>query len=135
MLTLAAQHADIVGIEDHQFAERATGAAEIHPAVAAEQIQIVRQAAGERFAHLELNVFVARVEITDEPRAAAEAMATQLQTTPEALLSSASFLFGTVDTIVETLQQRREQWDLSYIMVFDRVMDTFAPVVARLVGR
>jgi len=134
MLSLAAKHADIVGIEDHQFAERATGSAEIHPAVAGEQISIVREAAGERYPHLELNVFAARVEVTDQPLQAAEALARQLNTTPEALESSASFLFGSVDGIVETLQQRREQWDLSYIMVFDRVMDAFAPIVARLAG-
>ena len=134
MLTLAAQYADIVGIEDHQFAERATGAATIHPAVAAEQVAIVREAAGARFAELELNVFAARVEVTDKPVEAAEAMAAQLQTTREMVESSASFLIGSVEKIVETLQQRREQSGLSYIMVFDRVMDAFAPVVARLAG-
>jgi probable F420-dependent oxidoreductase len=134
MLTLAAQHADIVGIEDHQFAERATGSTTIHPAVAREQIALVRDAAAERYRQLELNVFAARVVVTDTPRQAAETMAAQLQTTPEALLGSASFLIGSVDSIVETLQQRREQWDLSYIMVFDRVMDAFAPVAARLSG-
>jgi probable F420-dependent oxidoreductase len=134
MLTLAAQHADIVGIEDHQFAERATGSTTIHSALAGEQVALVRAAAAERYGHLELNVFAARVVVTDAPHQAAETMAAQLQTTPEAVLGSASFLIGSVDSIVQTLQQRREQWDLSYIMVFDRVMDAFAPVVARLSG-
>ncbi len=134
MLSLAAREADIVGIEDHQFAERATGATEIHPAKASEQVQWVREAAGARYSQVELNVFAARVEVTDNPHQAAEALASQMQTTPEAVLGSASFLFGSVDAMIETLQQRREQWDLSYIMVFDRVMDAFAPVVARLAG-
>jgi len=134
MLTLAAQYADIVGIEDHQFAERAMGSTTIHPAIAGEQVALVRAAAAERYGHLELNVFAARVVVTDTPHQAAETMAAQLQTTPEAVLGSASFLIGSVDSIVQTLQQRREQWDLSYIMVFDRVMDAFAPVVARLSG-
>ncbi|HET6318944.1 MAG TPA: TIGR03621 family F420-dependent LLM class oxidoreductase [Chloroflexota bacterium] len=134
MLRLAASYADIVGIEDHQFAERATGSAEVHPAVAGEQVKIVREAAGERYPDLELNVFAARVEVTDRPEEATEAMAAQLQTTPQAIQASASFLIGSVDGIVETLQRRREEWHLSYIMVFDRVMDVFAPVVARLGG-
>jgi probable F420-dependent oxidoreductase len=134
MLTLAAQHADIVGIEDQQFAERATGSTTIHPAIAGEQVAQVRAAAAERYGHLELNVFAARVVVTDTAHQATEMMAAQLRTTPEAVLGSASFLIGSVDSIVQTLQQRREQWDLSYIMVFDRVMDTFAPVVARLSG-
>jgi probable F420-dependent oxidoreductase len=135
MLTLAAQEADIVGIEDRQFAERATGSAEIHPAIAAEQVAVVRKAAGERYAQLELNVFAARAEVTDKPDAAAEALASQMNTNAEAILNSASFLIGSVDSMVETLEQRREEWGLSYIMVFDRVMDAFAPVVKRLAGR
>jgi probable F420-dependent oxidoreductase len=134
MLQLAAREADIVGIEDRQFAERATAASAIHPAIAAEQIAIVREAAGARFADLELNVFAARVEVTGKPDEAAQAMADQLQTTPRAIMNSASFLIGSVEHIIETLQQRREQLGLSYIMVFDRVMDAFAPVVARLAG-
>jgi len=134
MLTLAAQLADIVGIEDHQFAERATGSPVIHPAIAAEQVAIVREAAGARFEEIELNVFAARVDVTDKPQDAARAMADQLQTTPQAVQSSASFLIGSTDSIVETLQQRRDQWGLSYIMIFERVMDAFAPIVARLTG-
>ncbi len=134
MLRLAATYADIVGIEDHQFAERTTGSAEIHPAIAGEQVKIVRQAAGERYQDLELNVFAARVEVTERPEEAAEEMAKQLHTTPQAIKASASFLIGSVDSIVETLQRRREEWHLSYIMIFDRVMDAFAPVVTRLGG-
>jgi probable F420-dependent oxidoreductase len=134
MLRLAAREADIVGLEDHQFAERATGEATIHAADADEQIEIVRAAAGDRFSEIELNVFSARVTITDDRQSAFDEMAAQLQTTPEQVASSASFLVGSVDTIVETLQERRERLGVSYVMVFDRVMDAFAPVVARLAG-
>jgi probable F420-dependent oxidoreductase len=134
MLSLAGREADIVGIEDRQFAERATGSTELHPAVAAEQIAIVREAAGERFADLELNVFAARVEVTDDRSSTAEALAAHFGSSREAVLDSASFLIGSVETIVETLQARREQMRLSYVMVFDRVMDAFAPVVSRLSG-
>ena len=32
------------------------------------------------------------------------------------------------------LQMRRERWGISYYVIFERDMDTFAPVVARLAG-
>jgi hypothetical protein len=129
-----ARSATLCGVEDHQFAERSTGEATIHPARADEQIEIVRAAAGDRLADIELNVFTARVNVTDDRASAMEEMAAQLQSTPEEVAWSASFLVGSVDTIVETLQERRARLGVSYVMVFDRVMDAFAPVVARLAG-
>jgi probable F420-dependent oxidoreductase len=135
MLQLAAREADIVGLEDHQFAERATGEARINVADAAEQAAIVRAAAGARFDDLELNVFAARTEVTDQRAAAVERLAGQLQLAPAQVDASMSFLLGSVDAIVDQLQERRERLGISYVMIFDRAMDAFAPVVARLAGR
>ena len=135
MLSLAAREANIVGIEDRQFAERATGSATLHAANASDQVAIIRAAAADRFDQLELTVFASRVEVTDEPDSAADALAAHFRTTREQITSSASFLVGSADAIVETLEQRRVELGLSYVMVFDRVMDAFAPVVARLAGR
>jgi probable F420-dependent oxidoreductase len=135
MLQLAAREADIVGLEDHQFADRATGESRINVANSVEQVAVVRQAAGARFDDLELNVFAARVEVTDRRAAAVEHLAGQLQLTDAEVDASTSFLLGSVEAIVEQLQERRERLGISYVMVFDRVMDAFAPVVARLAGR
>jgi hypothetical protein len=48
------------------------------------------------------------------------------------------FRFGvnmrTVDEMVECLRQRRVRWGLSYYVIFEPVMEAFAPVVARLTG-
>jgi probable F420-dependent oxidoreductase len=132
MLQLAAREADIIGLEDHQFADRVAGSKQINIADCAEQVGIVREAAGERFGHIELNVFAARTEVTDERLAAVDRMATQLQLLPQEILESPSFLIGNVDAIVDQLQARRAQLGISYVMIFDRVMDAFAPVVARL---
>jgi hypothetical protein len=43
-------------------------------------------------------------------------------------------MIGSVDQIVETLQERRERYGISYITVFGDI-DAFAPVVARLAGK
>jgi probable F420-dependent oxidoreductase len=134
MLRLAAREADIIGLEDHQFAQRATGSATIEVADCAAQVDLVRQAAGARLSEIELNVFAARTEVTGEPGSAVERLASQLQLEPQTVHGSPSFLIGSVEAIVEQLQERRERLGISYVMIFDRVMDAFAPVVARLAG-
>ena len=134
MLQLAAREADIVALEDHQFAERATASPTVNVADAAEQVQIVREAAGLRFPELELSVFAARTEITNDQRGAVDRLAAQLQMSEEQIKESTSFLIGSVDQVVAQLQERRERLNTSYVMIHDRVMDAFAPVVARLAG-
>jgi probable F420-dependent oxidoreductase len=134
MLQLAAREADIVGLEDHQFAERATGSPSVHVADSGEQVAIVREAAGARFADLELNVFAARTEVTDDRCAVVSRLSDQLRLTTPQIDASTSFLLGSVEAIVDQLQERRERLGISYVMIFDRVMDAFAPVVARLAG-
>ena len=44
------------------------------------------------------------------------------------------FLIGTVDQLVEALQQRRDRYGISYVIVPGDVAEQFAPVVARLAG-
>jgi hypothetical protein len=43
-------------------------------------------------------------------------------------------LYGPVEQAIERLHYLRERCALSYIVVFDRDMEAFAPVVARLAG-
>ena len=134
MLRLAAHEADIVGLEDHQFAERMEGRQRIHVANCAEQVEIVREAAGARFSDLELSVFAARTEVTDDAAAAEQRMADQLQLPIQQVRASGSFLIGSVDGIVDTLQERRERLGISYVLIHAQAMHAFAPVVARLAG-
>lgn len=135
MLRLAATQADIVAVEDHQFAERATGAARVNVADIEEQVAIVRQAAGGRLEEVEISVFAARTVVTDNRAFAVEELAGQLRLSADQIERSASFLVGSVDGIVEKLEERRARLGISYVMLHDRAMDAFAPVVARLTGK
>ncbi len=100
-----------------------------------ERLQRMREAAGERYERLELNALVQRVEVTDYRNIAAEELAGRWpQLSGAEILQSPYVLIGTVEQIVEDLQRRRECWGISYYVVFERDMDTFAPVVARLAG-
>jgi hypothetical protein len=99
-------------------------------------MQLVRDAANERYARLELSALVQRVVVTDDRRKAAEELASRwTQLNPEEILQSPYVLIGTVDQLVEDLQARRERWGISYHVIFEPYMDAFAPVVGRLAGR
>jgi hypothetical protein len=99
-------------------------------------VQLVREAAGDRYDRLELNALVQRVVVTEDRRQAAEELARRWpQLSPEELLQSPYVLMGTIDQLVEDLQARRERWGISYYVIFEPYMDAFAPVVARLAGR
>ena len=41
---------------------------------------------------------------------------------------------GSVEEIIETLQERRERFGFSYVVFSGGVMDDMAPVVAKLAG-
>jgi len=136
MLTFAGQVADIVGLEDQQWPQRDLHASRIPVANAAEQAAIVREAAGSRFDQIELSILLARVVITDHPHDAAADMASHLGLTREQVLGSASILIGSVESIVEQLQERRERLGISYGVVFQQAAleGGFSQVVARLTG-
>ena len=55
--------------------------------------------------------------------------------TPQAALQTPFAVVGTVTQIVETLQERRERWGFSYVIVGTGDVEPFAPVVAALTGK
>jgi alkanesulfonate monooxygenase SsuD/methylene tetrahydromethanopterin reductase-like flavin-dependent oxidoreductase (luciferase family) len=137
LLTLAAQEADIVGLTGITFRRGGTGPELSGWTVAGleARLQHIRAAAGTRYELLELHALVQRVEVTDHRYIAAEELAHRWpQLSPAELLQSPYVLVGTVEQIVEDLQRRWERWGFSSYMLFERDMETFAPVVARLTG-
>jgi probable F420-dependent oxidoreductase len=136
VLALAAREADIVGI---LAAMLPAGGAFQMEQLAAEgvdrQVALLRQAAGSRFADLELNVLIQQVRVTDDAPGASEELSQEwVPLTAEQIRHSPYLLVGTIDEIVAALQARRERHGISYIVVFERDMEAFAPVVARLAG-
>ena len=98
----------------------------------------VRQAAGDRFDDLELNILVAEVMVTEDREQVAQfiaaAMAPNMGASVEQVLQVPYVLIGTVDQICESLLARREQFGISYITVFEKNLEALAPVIARLAG-
>jgi probable F420-dependent oxidoreductase len=136
VLSIAVEHADIIGVNP-SLASGAIDAASIastSPAAYAERIGWIREAAGDRFADLELQlrVFVAQV---GRPKAViAEELAGLLGYPADDVANSATVLIGTEDEIIETLLARRNELGFSYWVLGKADVDAFAPVVARLAG-
>ena len=138
LLTLAAREADIVGFTGLIFRRggREVDVSDCRAAVVDERVRLVRETAGDRYEHLELNALVQRVIVTDDRRKAAASVTGALsRLSPDELLASPYVLVGTVDQMVADLEARRERWGISYVMTHEPFMDALAPVVARLVGR
>jgi probable F420-dependent oxidoreductase len=142
VLTLAGRQADIVGLHLKVNADETVDVSERTAAALERKVAWVRQAAGERFAALELNLLVRAVVFTDDRQQAAEELAQTpfarlgaASITPEALLADPYWLMGTLDQVVEQVHALREHYGISYLAVFPHDMETFAPVVARLAGK
>ncbi len=101
-----------------------------------ERVRLVREVAGDRYGHLELNALLQRVVVTDDRRRAAEALTGRwTQLSPDEVLASPYVLIGSLSKIIEDLQARRERWGISYYIVQEPYLDALAPVVAHLAGK
>lgn len=137
LLALAAQEADIVGLTGLAFPKGATevDVSGFKLASVDERIAWVRAQAGDRFEQLELNALVQRVMVTDDrQQAAAELAAQWTDLSVDDVLQTPYALIGTVEQIVESLQEVRRRWGISYFVVHEWSLDAIAPVVARLAG-
>ena len=139
MLQLAAREADIVAVQAGTRDGRIDARITSHSLDATDQkVAWVREAAGDRFSTLELQTIISFIDVTNDPRTAAERMVERWKfqdvMTADDMLSTAHGLFGSEDGIVEMLQERRERFGISYITVLDSHVDLFAPIVARLAG-
>jgi probable F420-dependent oxidoreductase len=131
LLAHAARHADIVGFTGlgRTLPDGHRHAARFQPEVLDDEVAVVRQAAGER--PVELNVLVQVVEITDDRRAAAAAIADRVEgLTVDDALATPFLALGTPDEIAEQLRAARDRWGISYFVV--REAEAFAPVIARI---
>ena len=139
-LTLAAREADIVGLAPRILPNGAGDPASVTFAATADKIAWVREAAGERFAQLELNVYpsMTAVSVTDHPRREAEELAERLlersgvAITAEEVLESPHLFIGSVEGFVEKFTRLRDELGITSIMVGE--VDELAPVVERLAG-
>jgi probable F420-dependent oxidoreductase len=134
-LTLAAREASIVGLVPRARRDGSgLDLSDLSDAATREKLEWVRAAAGARFDSLEINALIQAVVVADQRMTAADQLASRFKVAREVVLETVYVAVGTIDEICETLRQRRERYGISYLTVFERDMEAFAPVVARLAG-
>jgi probable F420-dependent oxidoreductase len=134
-LTLAAREASIVGLVPRARRDGSgLDLSDLSDAATREKLEWVRAAAGARFDALEINTLIQAVVVADERMAAADQLASRFKVAREVVLETAYVAVGTIEEICATLRRRRERYGISYLTVFERDMEAFAPVVARLAG-
>jgi alkanesulfonate monooxygenase SsuD/methylene tetrahydromethanopterin reductase-like flavin-dependent oxidoreductase (luciferase family) len=139
-LELAAREADIVGLAPRIRANGAPDPSSVTFEGTREKIGWVREAAGDRFDALELNVYpsMTGISLTDHALAEAEELAERLhgrsgiRVSATELLDSPHIFIGSVDSFVEKFRRLRAELGISSIMVGE--VDELAPVVERLAG-
>ena len=138
MLSIAAQEADIVGINVKTTATGGFDASSLTSTATDQKVAWIQAAAGARFAALELSISMPFVAVTDKPQEAAANYVQDLgiaeYMTPQQLLESPHCAIGSIDQIIERLQAHRERYKCSYFVIHDDSIDVFAPIVARLTG-
>ncbi len=144
MLRIAAREADIIGLNPARKSNAAWEDQNLPDATADatdRKLGWIRDAAGDRYADIEMSIVVPFVIVTDDRDATATAIAGSLppdaaaDLTAEGVLASPHVLIGSVDQICATLEERRDRWDLSYYVFNDDSIDTVAAIVARLSGK
>jgi probable F420-dependent oxidoreductase len=136
VLGIAAREADIVGINATMSAG-AVGPEAIATMTAEavdDKVDIVRTAAGDRLADIELNIRAFMVSVTDDPDGAAQGIADMVGVERSMIDESPFALIGPPSKLADDLRERRERWGFSYVIVGPDEIDAFAPVVAELAG-
>jgi probable F420-dependent oxidoreductase len=140
-LALAGREANIVGLAPRVLAGQRSDPGSLTLAAAAEKIEWVREAAGERFDQLAFNVYPSSwpVTITDHARSEAAKVVDHLRgrsavdLTEDEVLESPHLFVGSVEGLVEKFRMLRERLGISSFMCGD--LDELIPVVERLVGQ
>ena len=136
VLRLAATQADVVAInvnlragviDERAFPDGTTASTD-------RKVGWVRDAAGERFEALELQVRVHLAMVSDRRDAVIEELAPAFGLSPDEARATPHALLGSVEEICDQLVERRERWGFSYLGLSGDQLDAFAPVVERLAG-
>jgi len=124
LLTIAAQHADIIGLTG-------AGNAEVADPLA-ERIDFVRNAAGDRFDDLELNLGITAVPSDSSGKPDLALTRRFVKLSDEELLALPAVLSGSPRDIADTLRGYHETYGLTSFTFQENHVDTVAKVIAEI---
>jgi len=135
MLRLAAREADIVGLLPGFSGEGRARLLQATEAATAEKVALVREAAGDRFERLELNIWLADAGMVGGGNSLLGSATAAARWIPAAVVRSPYVLYGTLGALRERLLRRRDRLGISYYTIPGRAMEEMAPLVEALAGR
>ena len=137
LLGIAAREADTIGIAPSPEANVILSSPpRFTPEIATDrQLDWIRSAAGDRLADVELQMVAFPFLVTNDASKRFADLGANLGHEPEAVRAAPHVLVGSVDAIVDALEERRTRWGVSYWVVPEGAIDAAAPVVERLAGR
>ncbi len=139
-LELAAREAQVVGLAPRVRPGPVVDAYSLTWAATEEKIGWVREAAGDRFGELTLNVYPSMwpITVTDDLHGEAAKISAELtrrtgvELTEQEIIDSPHLFIGSHDRFVEKFSQLRDELGISSFLVGD--LDELGPVVERLAG-
>jgi probable F420-dependent oxidoreductase len=153
ILKLAAKYADTVSIATRSTPAGKMLMSDFTLEATQRRVEIVKEAAGERFKDITLNWALAAVVLTDDRESIADMAISMLEQgeasknadfadkievdrplTKEEFLNSPYLAIGTAEEIADQLRKTRAETGLSFAGVFPTQMEAFSPVVEILKG-
>src|SRR5215469_10028595 len=136
MLRLAARHADIVGVLPAPIRDSADGddPRDRLPAAFNAKLGVLREAAGDRFRHLEINAFATFI-VTGKRQADTEELISRRGWSgidADAVWQMPTIFIGSSEQIRSDLQERRERFGLSYLVVGEDSLPTLTEIISGL---
>jgi hypothetical protein len=101
----------------------------------AQKVAWIREAAAERFQNLEINLFIVDLALSDRLGDGVDRLARRFALSREQVMQTPYLLAGTVEHISEQLQKARQNFGISYLVVYEEHMEQFAPIVAQLANQ
>ncbi|GHO56452.1 TIGR03621 family F420-dependent LLM class oxidoreductase [Ktedonobacter robiniae] len=138
LLSLAAREANVIGLHIKVNDNGTVDATENIEDTLTEKVGWIREAAGERFSSIELNILISGLALAQNQQEAAEQYIRERELTDatvEQVLANPYVMLGTTEQIVEHIQLWRERLGVSYLVIRAEYMRDFAPVVAQLAGK
>jgi probable F420-dependent oxidoreductase len=135
MLKLAAREADIVGLVPGFSARGWPMFGQATEKATAAKVALVREAAGEGFERLELNLWVSSAGLIGSGNSLLGSAAAATVKAATSVYGSPYVLYGTLKGVRDQLLRRRDKLGISYYTFSGRSMDAMAPLVEALAGK
>jgi len=135
MLRLAVREAEIVGLVPGFDAHGRPHFRQATETATAEKVALIREAAGDRFDRLELNLWLGDAALVGSGNSLLGSVAAAARWAPTAVYGSPYVLYGTLASVREKLLRRRDKLGISYYTAPSHAMESMAPLVGALAGK